>query len=76
MKEKNKKIIILVVILILIAVVIVKYQNQKNIAQCKKECIYNVNDEVWHYGEGGRLYSREFPTQESCVDYCLIDLKE
>ena len=72
---------ILVIISILIVllgtvVVIVKYQNQKNITQCKKESIYNANDKVWHYGEGGRLYSREFPTQKSCVDYCLIDLKK
>jgi len=80
MKGKIKKIIILVTILIGTTIGIWKYQNQKNISRCKEECIYNVDDKVWCYkgfeGSRGWYCMREFPNQEQCIDYCLIDLKK
>jgi len=63
------------VIIIAIPIVIVGgiwwFQHQALLKECKMQCRYYQYEKVWKY-EGGRLISRSFPSQEQCIDYCLI----
>ena len=81
MREKIKKNKGAVLILLLIAIIasivagVVLYQKykqqEKDVAVCKERCIYNTANKVWEFGQGGRLYRRDFPKQEQCIDYCV-----
>jgi len=71
-----KKNILYKMIIIAIPIAIVGgiwwYQYQQDVVMCKRRCVYNEYKKVWQYKELIRS-ERSFPTQEQCIDYCLID---
>jgi len=71
-----KKVIIVIIILIIIGSGYY-YFHQKNVKECKKECIYYSETlgegRIYNIKKGWNYGSRVFETQEQCVEYCLIN---
>lgn len=55
-----------------------RQEKEKNLT-CVSECTYNAETKLWNYftwkgtKEEQQLYQAHFPTQESCVKYCISD---
>jgi len=74
----KKTLVTLVIIIIGVIIVVIGYSlynnHQKRVSTCKEHCDYYSVTKFWGYSEKSTfipLPSKNFETQEQCIDYCL-----
>ena len=85
MKKKNKIIILIISILVLVGGAMVIIGHDANVRQCKELCNYSPGQKTWFYvpsdytkywsSSTPPLDAKFFPTQQECIDYCLLKEK-